>query len=326
MSGLAAGVVGVGNMGAHHARVYAESPRVDLRGVHDADRERADSVAATYDVEALSLDELVASVDVASVAVPTRFHHEVASLAIEHGVDVLVEKPLAKDVDRGRDLVERAERRGVTLQVGHVERFNPAVDTVAEAVADRECVAISARRLGPPVDRDGTDDVVLDLMIHDLDIARSILARDVVDVSATGTAGGNYATAVVTFEDGVVGRFTASRVTPRKVRNLTITTGDFQATVDYGDQQVRLHRHSLPEYLKRNGDVLFRHESVVERPTVDSEEPLKREIREFVDAVENGHRPRVTGRDGLAALRLALRIDDRLDTPPTRTADAPKPG
>jgi predicted dehydrogenase len=310
MTDLTAGVVGTGTMGGHHARVYAEHRDVEFVGVHDADHDRAQSVAGEYDTVARSLEDLLDRADILSIAVPTEYHYDIASRAIDAGVHVLVEKPLVDRQSRGEDLVSQAERNDVILQVGHIERFNPAVECVADIVDDLDIIAVDAHRLGPPIDRAISDSAVLDLMIHDLDVVNSLVDGDVTDVAATGTEGGEYATATVSFEGGIVGQFTASRVTQQKVRQLSITAAECRVNVDYADQTVHVHRRSIPEYVERDGDVRFRHESLVERPTVDNGEPLKREIDAFIEAVSAAADPEVTGDEALDALALAQRIDE----------------
>jgi predicted dehydrogenase len=309
MSELRTGVVGTGSMGRHHARVYADQRDVDLIGVSDADGERAQSVARRHGTDALALETLLERIDVVSIAVPTEYHYQVASDAIDAGVHVLVEKPLVARPPHGEELIERARESNLVLQVGHVERFNPAVQTVLDVVEDMNVIAVDAHRLGPPVDRTIADSVVLDLMIHDLDVALALADARADDFAATGTKGGDYATATVRFEDGVVGQFTASRVTQQKVRTLSVTAEECRVVVDYADQSVRVHRQSVPEYVQQNGDVRFRHESLVERPAVDSGEPLEREIEAFLQAVREDEEPAVTGEDGLRALRLARDLD-----------------
>ncbi len=304
-----AGVVGVGTMGRHHARVYDELQGVELAAVADADDEQAASVAQDYGATALPAMDLFDRVDVASIAVPTRFHHEMATAAIDRGVHVLVEKPFVKDLSEGRDLIERARGADVVLQVGHVERFNPAVQALSDIVTDLDVIAVDARRLGPPVDRDTTDSAVLDLMIHDIDVVRSLVGEPVARVAAAGASDGQYITANLRFDDGVVGTLTASRVTQQKIRDLSITARSCRVHVDYADQSVSIHRKSVPEYVENDGDVRFRHESLIEQPTVDNGEPLKAELRSFVEAAVEGHEPVVSGEDGLRALELAREID-----------------
>jgi predicted dehydrogenase len=307
---LRAGVVGVGSMGSHHARVYNELPSVELVGVADADAARAESTANDYGTEAIATEELLERVDVTSISVPTCYHHDVASAAMEQDVSVLVEKPFVDDAEKGRELIRTARERGLILQAGHIERFNPVVDVLADLLPGLDVIAIAARRLGPPVDRDGDDDIVKDLMIHDIDLVLSLLDRDLEAVSAMSARGKDHVAAQLQFSGDVVGSLTASRVTQEKIRDLSITARNCRVHVDYMDQSVEIHRHSSPEYETDNGDVRFRHESVVERPSVDSGEPLKRELRSFVESVRAGDEPAVTGADGLRALSVADQISD----------------
>ncbi len=307
---LRAGVVGVGSMGSHHARVYNELPDVELVGVADADASRAESTANAYGTDALPTEELLDAVDVSTVSVPTRYHHDVATSALERDVSVLVEKPFVDDVEAGRDLIRTARERDLTLQVGHIERFNPVVDVLADVLPDLDVIAVSARRLGPPVDRDGNDDIVKDLMIHDIDLVLSLIDRELEAVAAMSARGKDHVTAQMQFGGDVVGTLTASRVTQEKIRDLAITARDCRVHVDYMDRSVEIHRHSSPEFEADDGDMKFSHESVVERPFVDSGEPLKRELRSFVDAVRDDDDPEVTGADGLRALSVADKISD----------------
>ena len=312
------GVIGVGSMGRHHARVAHELPGAELVGVADVDEEHAVAVAEEFDTGALSNAELLESVEAVSVAVPTPFHHEVALDALEAGVHVLVEKPIARTVAEASELVEVAHSLDLTLQVGHVERFNPAVRSVRRFVDDLDIVAVDARRLGPPIDGDRalTEGVVLDLMIHDLDIIRSLIGAEVTEVTASGRPDGEYVAATLGFENDVVGSVTASRITQRKVRELTLTTTESQITIDYIDRSVRIHRRTRPEFRVDDGELRYRTEQVVERPTVGNGEPLKREFEAFLEAVRNGTTPVVTGRDGLEALSLARRVETALQRGP----------
>jgi predicted dehydrogenase len=313
---LKAGVVGVGNMGRHHARVYAQKPAVALVGVADADAETAREVADDYDTNVMDTDRLLEAVDAVTIAVPTRHHHDLVSRVLDAGVHVLVEKPFVKESENGAALVEQAAAEDLVLQVGHIERFNPAVQTLREVLVDHEVIAVEARRLGPPVDRDTSDTVTKDLMVHDLDVALSLLDGEVASVAAAGTCGGQHVTAQLTFDDDTIGGFTASRVTQQKVRELAVTTRDARITVDYADQDVRIHRHSLPAYVEDDGDVRYRHESVIEQPTVASDEPLVHELDAFVEAVVTDGQPVVSGTDGLRAVELVEEIDQQVTAEP----------
>ncbi|WP_256391975.1 Gfo/Idh/MocA family protein [Natronoarchaeum rubrum] len=319
---IRAGVVGVGSMGANHARVYDELDATELAGVYDADTERAREVADRLGTEALPLDELLETAAAVSIAVPTRFHHETASECIEREVDVLVEKPFVADPAEGRDLVERAAERDVTLQVGHVERFNPVVTALQELVDDLDVFAVSAERLGPPLDRDIGDSVVTDLMIHDLDVVLDTFGGSVQSVAATGRDDGSYAVANAEFDSGVVARFAASRVTQEKVRELTISARDCRVKADFIDQTIEIHRSSSPEFVRGDGNVRHRHENVVERVTVERREPLKNELRSFVEAAATNTEPVVSGEDGLRALELTETIADEIGTDDRRALRA----
>ena len=305
-----AGVVGVGSMGTHHARVYSELTGVDLVGVSDVDRQRANEVADRFDTAVCDRESLLARADAVSIAVPTGHHVEVGLEAVESGTHLLVEKPFVDDIAAGRNLLEAARRRDLVLQVGHIERYNPAFEALQDVLVEANPIAVAARRQGPPVDRDGSDDVVFDLMIHDIDIVTTLANGPVTDVSAVGVEDKSHVVAQIEFGDGLIATLTASRVTQEKIRDLAVTAEDCQIDVDYMDQSVQIHRHSLPEYVTSNGDVRYRHESIIERPTVENGEPLKNELREFVDAVSDGTEPRTTAADGLRAVELAHRIAD----------------
>jgi len=313
------GVVGIGTMGYHHARVYRELFETTLVGVADADEARAAEVAAEFDTEVLDPGSLFEAVDAVSIAVPTPHHYDVAIDAIERGTHVLIEKPFVESVARGEELVERARERGLVLQVGHIERFNPAVRVLGDVVADQEVIAVDAHRLGPPPGREITDSSVMDLMIHDIDVLCSLVGGDVESIAAARARNVPQVTAILEFEDGVVGALTASRVTQQKVRTLSVTARECQINLDYIDQSVQIHRRSVPEYIVSEGDVRFTHVSVIEQPTVKNGEPLKAELSSFAECVRTGDAPVVSGEDGLRALELAMQIEDCVARPLKRT-------
>ncbi|GAA0230313.1 Gfo/Idh/MocA family protein [Haladaptatus pallidirubidus] len=305
-----AAVIGVGSMGRHHARVYSELPEVNLVGIHDVDKKRASEAARDHGSQAVTMEDAIREADIVSIAVPTPYHYETAKRCIEGGVHILVEKPFVAEPDEGRDLLVRAEDAGVTIQVGHIERFNPAIRTLSEIVSELDIIAIDAQRLGPPPEDRAVDvSAVMDLMIHDLDVLLSIVDDDIASVAAVGTQDNRYASANIEFEGGVVAGLTASRVTQEKIRKLSITAKECRVNVDYTNQSVEIHRHSMPEYIEENGDLRYRHESIVERPTVENGEPLKNELRSFVRSVTTGSTPVVTGEDGLRVLEVAREID-----------------
>ena len=306
---VAAGVIGVGSMGTNHARVYSELRGVELIGVADVDSDRAAAVAADFGTESYTIDELLERVDVVSIAVPTSYHASVTRACIEAGVHVLVEKPFVDDVRDGEELAALAKWHGVTLQVGHIERFNPAVRALDKFLDGAEPIAITANRLGPPLNRDVSDGVIMDLMIHDIDVVLSLVDAEITDLSATSTADDQYATAQLTFDNGVVATLTASRVTQQKTRTLDITARDRLVRVDYLNQSVQIFRQSRPDYLRENGNIRYRHEVLMEQPMIEAGEPLKHELQAFVDAAMNGGPVVVTPDDGLRAISVAQRIE-----------------
>lgn len=305
----AVGVIGVGSMGRHHARVYNELSDANLVGVADHDVDRAREIAREYDTTARETEDLLETADAVTIAVPTQFHYDTASQAIEHGVDVLVEKPLVANYENGERLREQARRNGAIVQVGHIERFNPAIQTMLDVAADLDVIAVDARRLGPPLDRNLDDSAVFDLMIHDIDVLLALVDGEIESISAKGAADNRYIAANLTFECGIVATLTASRVTEQKIRDIAITADGCRVNVDYLDQSVDLHRHSVPDFIDDDGGLRYRHESIIERPMVDNGEPLKAELSAFLDAVRTGNSPPVTVDDGLRALEIAREID-----------------
>jgi predicted dehydrogenase len=302
------GVIGVGTMGHHHARVYDELPAVDLIGVVDSDTERADAIASKYGVQAMNRKALLNTVDSVSVAVPTPYHYENVLMCVEEDVDVLVEKPFVGNPEKGRSLI--SEIKNQLVQVGHVERFNPAVCALDKIISDLDVITVNAQRLSPPPDRPIKDSAVLDLMIHDIDILLSIIDGEIESAAAVGVQNNRYASAQLQFANGVIANLTASRLTHQKVRTLSITAHSCRVDVDYADQTITIHRRSPPECIEANGDIRYRHESTIEQPMVQNGEPLKKELASFVSAASEGAEPVVTAEDGLRALELAHRIDE----------------
>jgi predicted dehydrogenase len=306
---LDAGVIGVGSMGQNHARVYSELRDANLVGVTDVNTDQAATVAAEYGTQSMSRSELLDAVDVVSVAVPTPYHYETTLECIERDIDVLVEKPFVDDLDKGRELAERAEAAGVTLQVGHIERFNPATRVLADIVPDLDIVAVDIDRLGPPLNRDNEDSVIMDLMVHDIDILLSLVDSDIESISAAARDE-RHATVQFRFENESVAALTASRLTQEKIRKLSVTAISCRVNVDFISQTVEIHRRSLPEYIESDGDIRYRHESVVERPIVENGEPLKAELESFIEAAREGTEPLVTAADAIRVLEIATQIEE----------------
>ncbi len=309
MGRLRAAVVGVGYLGKFHAEKYAAHRGADLVAVVDVDAGRARAIAAEHGVEALTDHRALAGrVDCASVSVPTRAHYAVACDLLEAGIDVLVEKPLANSVDEGKALVELAVRTGRILQVGHLERFNPAVLALDGLVTQPRF--IECHRLAPFSER-GTDvDVVLDLMIHDLDVILSIVPSAVRSVEAVGvpvlSQEVDIANARLRFANGCIANLTASRVSLKRERKLRIFQADAYLAVDYGERRVRICRREPGD----DGQITL----ALEDREVAEIDALEAEIDAFLRAVESREAPPVTGWDGLRALEVAHVIRESLET------------
>jgi predicted dehydrogenase len=304
------GVIGSGIMGTNHARVAAGLGMVDLVSVFDADPSRSQQLAASFGATAEpDVATLARHVDAAVVATPTEFHVPIALQLLEAGVDVLVEKPIAPDVDSARRLVDAADRLGRVLAVGHVERFNPAVLELDSIVED--VVHIDARRISAYSPRI-KDDVVIDLMIHDLDLVSMIAGSPVADVQSVlrspKSPSADIASALVSFENGVTAALTASRIGQNKIRRIDITQEQNYIVLDLLRQDVTVERVESSEFSSDHGR-RYRQRGVVEVPFLEHRgEPLALELTHFADCVVNRRTPRVTGEAGLRALELALRV------------------
>ena len=303
-------VIGVGHLGERHARVYSELPGADLTMVVDIDRERAESVGSAYGASAVTdFRDVIGDIDAASVAVPTVNHHEVVVELLRCGIDVLVEKPIAPDRAQAGELISAARQFGRCLAVGHTERYNPAVEALLERASDPRFIEV--HRLGSFSSRSLDIDVVLDLMIHDLDIVSALVRRPVISIEAIGvpvlTPRMDIANARLKFEGGAVANLTASRVSQDKVRKLRVFERDRYISLDYIQQEAVAYR-VLPKDNASRPDI--RRELL----TVRREEPLRRELEDFLEAVK-GRVPRVRGEEGLQALDLALRVIEEMETP-----------
>lgn len=300
---LRVGVVGVGNMGAHHARVYSELKDVDLVGVADADVDRADAVAEEHGTIPRPTEALIADADAVSIAVPTAAHYDIARQCLDAETDILVEKPFVDDLAEGRRLARMADDRDLILQVGHIERFNPAVEAMLDLVDPSDIVAVRADRLGPPVGRAVSDGVVMDLMIHDIDLLLHLMGERPERLAGVSREE-SYASVLFEFENDAVATITASRVTQRKVRSMAVTIPDRHIVVDFIDQSIKIHRRSRPAYLQDETDMRYRHESIIEQPLIESAEPLKIELGSFLEAVRERRPPVVTADEGLRAISV----------------------
>jgi predicted dehydrogenase len=317
MDPLRVGVAGVGHMGSYHVAALSEILDVNLAALADLDRARASELADKYGAESFSKpEELVGKVDAVIVAVPTAQHHAVSRMFLENGVHVLVEKPICSDMDQARDLFRIATEKNLVLHIGHVERFNGAVQELSNIVKDP--TLIECRRLGPFVSRAKDDGVVLDLMIHDLDIILRLVGEKVESLSASGAAVASsrddVANVQLQFSGGCVATITASRVTQNKIRTLAISQPDAYISLDYADQELRIHRQASSERSLSREELKYREQTQVERLFVHKDNPLKLEHRHFLGAVQTGAVVEDTERE-LCSLDIALRVVRMLNMP-----------
>jgi predicted dehydrogenase len=305
---IRAGVVGVGYLGTFHAEKYANLSDVELVAAADVDAERAASVAQRFGTTAVTdYRALFGRVDCVSLAVPTPLHFPLAQEFLTRGIDVLVEKPLTTTVVEGRALVQMAEQRGRILQVGHLERFNPAIRALSGVITQPRF--IECHRLAPFVER-GTDvDVILDLMIHDLDIILSLVRADVQSVEAVGVPvlsdSTDIANARLRFTNGCIANITASRVALKRERKIRLFQADTYVSVDYGEKHVRVCRRIITD-----GTPTI----TVDERDLGEGDALFDEIEHFVHAVRTRQRPLVDGRTALSALEVAELIRSSLET------------
>lgn len=302
---LRVGVVGVGSLGQWHARIYSEIKETQLVGVYDADPARAREIAERYHTTPFTdLNALAAAVDAVSLVVPTHLHFEVFQQLLEHDVHMLVEKPIATSYAEAEAMVTHAEARNIVLQVGHVERFNPVMTFLEDNLSHARF--IEATRLAPyPPPRKGAPprgtevSVVLDLMIHDLDIILQLANAPVHTINATGVAvlssTEDIANARINFENGCVANVTASRISQDKLRKIRVFQDDTYLSLDYMNQSGQLCRKT-------------RHGIEAMEVPIDKAEPLAAELQAFVHCIRQQNDPIVTGKHGSEALRLAVAI------------------
>jgi predicted dehydrogenase len=296
------GVVGVGVMGSNHARVIAELPGLVLTGIVDTDSDQARVVSGTLGCTAFSdLDGLLDhGVDAVTIAAPTHCHHDLAIACIRRGVHVLVEKPIASSTEEGHSIIAAARRAGVTLMIGHVERFNPAVQSIKEALRGEDILSIAITRVGPFPPRMSNVGVVIDLAVHDIDLIRWFTDSDIVEVQP------QLSNAVAEREDiallqfrtasGVLAHINTNWLTPFKARTAHVATRKKYVMGDLLTRQVTECFGFQPD-----GSYSMRHLSV------GYAEPLRAEIQAFVEAIRGACAPAVTGEEGVASLEIAMR-------------------
>ncbi len=314
MQPVRVGVIGVGRMGQRHCRVYSTLRQSQLVGVCDAVPEVGRRVAEEYDVPFYGdVEGLLEHVDAVSITTPTPLHFALAMRCLARGVHVLIEKPITDTIEQAEVLTQAAENSNLVVQVGHIERFNPAYMELKNVLEDMTMLAVNFRRLSPYVGSNTDVDVVLDLMTHDIDLALDLMGQEPVSVNAYGLTAFSgdidHAVAHLRFGSGPLLTMTASRATEQKVRSVEVTALEAYVEADLLNKSIAVHRRTVGEYLNHDHrGVKYRQESIVERIHVPTLEPLLLELQHFVDCIVHGTPPQVSARDGLNALRLVLAI------------------
>src|SRR3982075_3054817 len=313
------GVIGAGVMGTNHARVLGGLPNITMVGIVDPLPEHRDRATELAGCRAFaSLDELIAQgVDAVTIAAPTHLHHEIALACIARNIHVLVEKPIAPSVEEGRDIVAAAGRAGVTLMVGHVERFNPAVAAVKQAISGEDILSIAITRVGPFPPRMSNVGVVIDLAVHDIDLIRWFTESDIVEVQpqVSSAVAERQDIALLQFRtaSGVLAHINTNWITPFKARSVTIATRGKYLTGDLLTRQVTECFGFQPD-----GAYSMRHVSV------GHDEPLRAELIAFIAAVRGERPPAVTGEEGVASLEIATRCLEISSQPAAAARKGPR--
>jgi predicted dehydrogenase len=309
------GVIGVGNMGQHHTRILSLLKDVELVGVADINVERGLDTASKYRVRFFEdYRDLLNHVDAVCIAVPTRLHHSVGMTCLQAGVHVLIEKPIAASIAEAESLVNAAAEFHCILQVGHIERFNPAFQELHKVLKTEDLLALEAHRMSPYSDRANDVSVVLDLMIHDIDLMMELAGSPVIKLTASGSRAADsgyldYVTAILGFANGVVATLTASKVTHRKIRRIAAHCKNSLTEANFLNNEILIHRQITANYLTDYGQVLYRQDGLIEKVYTSNIEPLHAELEHFVNCVRGGNQPSVGGEQALKALRLASLIE-----------------
>ncbi len=304
MAKINVGVVGIGYLGSRHARVYSQLKNANLVCVCDIDKKRAKKVAKKHRVWYLpDYRTLFDKVDAVSIAVPTNLHYRIAKDFLNNGIHVLIEKPITNTVDEAQELIDIADSKNLTLQVGHIERFNPVVRAVEPLIKNARF--IECHRAGPYRKKKRVKDVgvVLDLMIHDIDIILSLVKSEVESIEAVGISTispyEDIANVRLNFKNGTIADITASRVTKEEIRQIKISQEDIYITLNYLHQDAFIVRKTDNKILKK-------------KLKIEKKEPLKQELKSFIASIQNNTRPIVSGREGKMALGVAMDILEKI--------------
>lgn len=309
---LKMGLIGIGRMGTYHLNLYDEIPSIKLAALSDIDADNLREKSKKFNVySSVNYEDILDKVDMVTVAVPTKFHYEIVKKCLMRGKHVLVEKPITTNFEEAVELFEIAEKNNVVLHIGHVERFNGAVQELKKIVNNP--YLIESRRVGPYVERMKDDSIVLDLMIHDIDIILNIMNKEVIDVEAKGSKVysnlPDFASVTLVFENNAIANILVSRITQKKDRTLSISQEDAFIHLDYTSQDINIYRKGLSQHIFGNKELTYKNEYILERLFVYKDNPLKLEIKHFIDCIK-GKKPRIVSiNHELRSLKVALEVD-----------------
>ena len=305
-------LIGVGRMGQFHLNVINQINQINLSGIYDENKNHLDEISQKYNIKKFnSIDEAIDNADAVIIATPTIYHFEIAKKAVEKGKHVLVEKPMTETYAQALELEEIVKKNNVILQVGHVERFNGAVQELHHII--EKPYLIEARRLAPFTPRITDVGVVFDIMIHDLDIVTSLVKKTIIKFSASGkrirTNNEDIASALLEFEDETIATISASRVTQEKIRTLAISTEEAYFILDYATQDITIHRQAMSQSnIKTSVGINYKQESIIERVFIHRDNPLKLEDEHFANCILGKDQIFVSIEDDVNTIKLTEEI------------------
>lgn len=316
-------VIGAGMMGKNHLKTYANMPGVKLVGVYDVFADAAKTAAKTYGIKAFSsMEEVAKNVDAVSVVTTSITHADVGEFFMNHGIHCMMEKPLATTEEGCMRLINAAAKNNVVLMVGHIERFNPAVEQMAKLLSDTSKIrSLTAQRMSAASGRITDVDVAMDLMIHDVEVIQSLVKSPVIKVQASSVKtnesplGKDYISALLEFENGATANITASRITQARVRTLTVTTDTNYIDMDFINQSINVHTQGRMPYVNQEEIpdwMNYGLKGSVEQLFIPTNQPLQAELSHFIKCVNGEATPRVNGNQALDALRVIWEVQEKL--------------
>ena len=304
------GVIGIGNMGWHHARVLSLLRDADLVGVADPNENRGKLAVEQFQCEWFKdYHDLISKVDAICIAVPTLLHHKVGLDCLKAGVNVLIEKPIAATELEAKSLINASKISNCLLQVGHIERFNPAFRELNKIVQNEDIVVLEARRHSPHADRANDVSVVMDLMIHDIDLVLELVNSKIQKLAAVGGRNSDglidYVNATLVFKNNIIASLTASKMSHKKIRNLSAHCQNGLVETDFLNHSLQIHRKAHESYTAEHGELVYRNDGYVEEVSTTSIEPLYAELEHFLKCVQGKESPEVDGEQASRALKIA---------------------